>query len=110
MPNPRKPRHFKPGKLAKQQKGLPVTAARLREIYHEARIEQRAATGELTTEERYNKHLDPPLEFEPRCTCSIRQAFLQKDGKTVAEVHFYRRPNGSIAASGLLDPKEVFHN
>jgi hypothetical protein len=86
-----------------------VSRDRLREIFLEAAIEERASKGELTEKVTYNVHVDPPLPFEPPCTHSRMREYYDQSRVKVAEVHFYQRPDGSIGASGLLDPKEVFH-
>jgi len=45
---------------------------------------------------------------EPRCTRSQMVLYATKDGKPVALVHQYRRPDGQIGASGRPDPKRLF--
>lgn len=117
MPTPpnRLRRILKPGKLAQLQaaklKGAQeVSAFQLRKIFHDAAVEERLANGELTTKLVYNVHVEPPLPFEPPCTHSRRIAYYDTYRVKVAEVHFYQRPDGSIAASGMLDPKEVLHD
>jgi hypothetical protein len=105
-----KPRIPKPGPQARKRNSIPVNADALRRLYAEAAIEQREANGDLTTKVVYSKHVDPPLTFAPPCTRSRRKAFFDSNATKVAEVHYYECPDGSIAASGRLDPKEVFHD
>jgi hypothetical protein len=102
-------RTLKPGIQARQKVGRPATAAQLRQIFIHAAIEQREVDGDLTTKIVYNVHVDPPLQFEPPCTHSQRLAYFDQNHKKVAEVHYYVRPDGTIGASGFLDPKEVLH-
>lgn len=42
---------------------------------------------------------------EPVGTVSEMVAYLQADGRRIALVHQYRRPDGTLAASGRPDPK-----
>jgi hypothetical protein len=102
-------RPLRPGPEARQNAGRPVDARELRRLFQVEAIEQREANGELTAKVTYSKHVDPPLEFEPLCTHSRRKAFFNLNRKKVAEVHYYERPDGSIGASGSLDPKEIVH-
>lgn len=79
----------------------------MHQMFRREAFEQRAARGELTTKQVYYHHVDPPLEFEPLCTHSVRLAYFNAARERLAEVHYYERPDGSIGASGVLDPKEV---
>ncbi len=107
---PRRPRRTpKPGQQAQRRAGVEVSADELRKIYVAAAIEQREVNGDLTKERTYHVHVEPPLPFAPPCTHSERWLFCDHQRRRIAEAHCYRRPDGSIAASGLLDPKEVFH-
>jgi hypothetical protein len=100
----------KPGIQAQHKAGRAVSADELRRIFREASIQQRIDSCELKLKILYNVHLDPPLPDEPPCVHSQRRAYLDTDSKKVTEVHCYERPNGTLAASGLLDPKEVVHD
>ena len=71
---------------------------------------RRAANGELTTTIVYNNHLGEPRGDIPDCTWSRRNRYVDLSGTKHAEVHYYVLPDGTIGASGLLDPKEVLHN
>jgi hypothetical protein len=86
-----------------------VSAARLREIFDEAKILERALAGELTPRITYRKPVSPSLPFPPG-THSECTGYFDRNGKQIAEVHCYRLPDDSIGASGKLDPKEVVHN
>ena len=77
-------------------------------MFNEGKIEERASKGELTKKVVSSKHPSPPLAEEPICTESNMIAFVNKHGKSIALVHCYIREDGTIGASGLLDPKEVF--
>lgn len=39
---------------------------------------------------------------------SLMLSYRDEDGREMARVHQYERPDGSIAASGLPDPKRLF--
>jgi hypothetical protein len=109
MPDPpkRRPRIPKPGVQAQHRAGRPVNETELRKLFVAARIEQKEAQGILTTKHTYDRHLAIPPGNEPYCTRSQCKGYFDHHGRKVAEVHYYLRPNGTIAASGLLDPKEV---
>jgi hypothetical protein len=50
------------------------------------------------------------MSGEPFCTLSQRLLYRTVDGdRHVAQAHRYLRPDGSIGASGFVDPKMVLH-
>ena len=109
----RRLRVIKPGQLVKQQArrriGVPVTEGRLRQLFNEARIVERASQGELTIRVLSDNHPSPPLADEPICTQSQLLAYYGPDGKKIAEAHQYLRTDMTIGASGRPDPKEMNH-
>src|SRR5438105_5030891 len=55
------------------------------------------------------RHPSPPRMNEPICTLSQLLAYFDGRGKKVAEAHRFVRPDGTIGASGMPDPKYVLH-
>jgi hypothetical protein len=62
--------------------------------------------GEYTVTTR-SKIPDPPPTFEPPGTMTEEIKYFDEKRKQIAEAHCYRRPDGTIGASGMIDPKEV---
>jgi hypothetical protein len=84
-----------------------ATSSRLIQLFTDARILQRAKTGELTTLIEKDEHPAAPLANEPVCTRSQYLVYYGPEGNIVAEAHRYLRPDGSIGLSGKPDPKVV---
>jgi hypothetical protein len=82
----------------------------MRALFAEARIEERLMAGELRLEERRGtRHAAPAHLAEPPGTISHAVVYLAADGVAQAIAHEYVRPDGSIGASGLRDPKWIRH-
>jgi len=57
------------------------------------------------------RHPSPPLAFEPYCTESQEIYYFDSEtNQEIARAHRYLRPDGTLGASGLPDPKRVFLN
>lgn len=57
------------------------------------------------------RHPSPPAASEPFCTWSQEVSYIDPTtNEEVARAHRYLRPDGTIGASGLPDPKRVVHN
>jgi hypothetical protein len=93
----------------KQPQHLLVSEYKIREIFNNEGYLQRIISGHYTRKLVYDKHRNPPLSFLPFCTHSQRVAYYDGSEK-VAEVHQYLKPDGTIGASGLPDPKELLHD
>jgi hypothetical protein len=76
-------------------------------MFNDGQYVERARAGEFKTVLWVEKHPSPPRANEPYCTISQMIAYLDKDGKRVALVHQYLRPDGRIGASGRPDPKQL---
>lgn len=83
------------------------SARHLRRLFNEGGIWERARAGELTQIVQKERHPSPPRAAEPPCTRSQIITYHDRDGRRVALVHQYIRPDGSIGASGMPDPKEL---
>ena len=85
-----------------------MQARELRRMFNEGRYLQREQEGELVAYTQGNRHPSPPLAFEPYCTISqIVHYYTRSPLKKVAVAHRYLRPDGTIGASGLTDPKAI---
>ena len=84
-----------------------VTEETIRKYFNEGQFLERVRSGELTTILKRNSHPDPPPTGESLCTRSQIVYYYALDGHAVAVVHQYLRPDGTIGASGLPDPKRL---
>jgi hypothetical protein len=86
-----------------------VSADIIRQIFNERRIFEKVQAGEFTSYVKRNKHrTNPPPPGEPLCTWSQIVYYYDGQQKPVAIVHQYLRPDGTLGASGLPDPKRLF--
>lgn len=64
--------------------------------------------GILRTEIVRTSHLKNPAERdEPTCTHSQFVRYSDHNGQWLVEVHRYLRPDGTLGASGMPDPKRL---
>ena len=110
--SPRRRGHIKPGDIARQRKvarkGVAVTAQELFRIFDQSKILQRVKAGELT--ERVLRSGPAAPEYgQPPGTESRYVGYIDRAGEKLAEAHYFRCPDGSIGASGRIDPKIVLH-
>jgi hypothetical protein len=82
----------------------------LRKMFNEGHYLEQAKQGILTSRLMRDSHPSPPRANEPICTRSQYIIFIDRNGKKVAAVHQYLRPDGTLGASGLPDPKELYIN
>lgn len=76
----------------------------LRALFNEHQFYERVLNGSLKA--RITSQKSAPASLgEPAGTVSEMVAYIQEGIGRVALVHQYRRPDGSIAASGMPDPK-----
>jgi len=73
-------------------------------MFNADRIEERAASGELTVVVLVSRDARPELKM-PLGTKSQRIAYVDAHGNHLAVAHRYLRPDNSLAASGRPDPK-----
>lgn len=65
-------------------------------------------SGQLTSTILHDEVLTNPQKNQgPPGTRSKIIRYLNNEGQLVVEVAYYRRPDGSVGASGKLDPKRV---
>jgi hypothetical protein len=98
---------LRPGFHAQRRNAQLVDETEIRRLFIEARIEERFAAGDLTSE--IDSHPIDHAFLDPG-SHTVTEQFFDRNRQKVAEVHYYRQPDGSIGASKLKDPKEVLHN
>ena len=86
-----------------------MSVARSQQIFNESRFIERAAAGELT-EHVASSHLAPPKAGMPPGTLSQIIAYRDQKGDELASAHRYLKPDGTLGASGMPDPKSVMVN
>jgi hypothetical protein len=87
-----------------------IPRSELRSLFNEEGFWERAQYGDLFQTVEEEGHPSPPLAGEPYCTRSQIIAYRDDQGRQVARVHQYLRPDGSLGLSGTPDPYEVFHD
>ena len=75
-----------------------VTAERIRLVFNERSYSDKAKSGLITEHVKRNSHVKPPPKGEPECTHSQIVYYYTPEGKPLAVVHLYRRPDGTIGA------------
>lgn len=80
-------------------------------MFNEGRYHERALAGEFDRKIR-----DRPLDMSKGINNAIEGTVTREEryidkasGEEIARVHYYLRPDGVIAASGLVDPKRLRH-
>ena len=86
-----------------------VPADELRRVFNSLRLDERVASQGYTVVIRDSKHPLKSRAAEPYCTRSEAILYLDPQGNKVAIAHRYLRRDGSLGASGLPDPKCVWH-
>lgn len=84
-----------------------VTADFIREYFNRNNYYQKALNGELITKIKRSDHPEVPPKGEPVCTHSQIVYYFDQNGRPLAVVHQYLRPDGSLGASGQPDPKRI---
>jgi hypothetical protein len=80
----------------------------IRQIFNQRGIFELVKQGKIKTKLKRDSHPLPPPVGEPVCTYSQIVYYYDQEDKPLAIVHQYLRPDGSVGASGLPDPKRVF--
>src|SRR3989304_5176048 len=84
-----------------------VTKDIIRQYFNDGQFFEKAKSGEFSIFTKRSSHPEEPPTGEPVCTWSQIVYYYNEDSKPVAIVHQYLRPDGSIGASGLPDPKRL---
>ncbi len=77
-------------------------------MFNDGRYLTRVKSGELSEKLIREGHPSPPMSKQPPCTRSQIIAYLDGQGRKVAIVHQYLRPDGKLGGSGQPDPKTLF--
>lgn len=83
----------------------PVDADTLRRLFNTGAYWEEARAGRLSQVVKWER--TPALATEPPGTRSQVVAYYDAEGRRVAIVHQYLRPDGMIGGSGRPDPKEL---
>lgn len=75
--------------------------------FNDGQYWEKLLAGELRPELLEDRHPALTTANEPYCTRSQMISYVAPDGKEVARVHQYLRPDGTIGASGRPDPKRL---
>jgi hypothetical protein len=88
-----------------------VTSAELCRIFNEERYAERVEEGELTLVVKKSRitKMQEIRDWIPH-TESQEIHILDKDNNLLVKAHRFLRPDGKLAASGLIDPKRIFLN
>lgn len=82
----------------------------MRDVFNTEGYYARVKSGELIAVTLApDRHPAAPPSGEPHCTRSQMVEYWTRDRQMVALVHQYLRPDGSLGASGLPDPKAIVH-
>lgn len=85
-----------------------VDAWEMRKLFNSSGYYEMAKSGELEANVTRNSHPPYILAPVPFCTWSQTISYRRSsDGQEMARVHQYYRPDGTLGASGLPDPKRL---
>ena len=79
----------------------------MRQKFNDGKFWELVKSGELAAIVTDSRHPALMAAAEPHCTYSQEVSYRDADNTEVARVHQYLRPDGTIGASGLPDPKRV---
>ncbi len=97
-----------------------VSPRAMREAFNQAGFEERVRNGQLRRRTLdYNTHLNRQQRARmnrdertkvpfTRCTRSQMVLYSTREGKPLALVHQYTRPDGELAGSGMPNPHKLF--
>jgi len=80
----------------------------MRERFNTGRYRERLHSGEFSAVVMDECKPRADVATEPLGTMSQMVSYRDKDDNEVACVHQYLRPDGTLGASGLPDPKKLF--
>src|SRR2546426_702993 len=84
-----------------------VSPRELRDLFNAPDGGNRLKRGELIADVVRDRHPSSPKANVPYCTRSQLIVYRDAAGREVATVHQYLRPDGTLGASGLPDPKRL---
>jgi hypothetical protein len=80
----------------------------IQRLFNDGKYAEKVQAGIFKTKIVKDKH--PAPSFLPYCTHSQCLSYHDESGKKIAIVHQYLKPDGTLGASGLPDPKLLIHN
>jgi hypothetical protein len=86
-----------------------VTPEALCKRFNEGQYWEKVTSGELVAVS-LESNVSTLLTDETDTIISESLSYRDKDGNEIARVHQFRRPDGSLAASGKPDPKRLLEN
>jgi len=87
-----------------------VTPDIIRHHFNTSQIFEKMKAGEYHTNLTRDSHPGKIKGREPYCTRSQIVFYYDLDNNLLAVVHQYLRPDGTLGASGLPDPKWLYIN
>ena len=88
-------------------KSVRITEQEIRKLFNDGLYWSRAKQGDLRQILIKEKHPSPPRSSEPICTLSQILSYVDATDNEVALVHQYLRPDKTLGASGIPDPKRL---
>ena len=86
-----------------------MTAEELRILFNRLKLYDAVQRGELSIAIKEDRHPRVPKSGDPHCTHSQMVGYYDAEGREVAVVHQFLRPDGTLGASKRPDPKKVLH-
>jgi hypothetical protein len=80
----------------------------MRKMFHEYQCMQKLANGALRSMVLKQRHSNPITSKQQFCTHSQLVSIQDSNGEEIVRAHQYKRPDGTIGASGLPDPVRLF--
>lgn len=86
-----------------------VPDAEIRRLFNDGPYRQMIAEGRLTPQYLRNAHLTAPEKGNPPCTQRQMIRYLDAEKDPIVEVFQYLRPDQSLGATGMPDPKRLWY-
>ena len=80
----------------------------MREMFHEHQCMQKLANGEFHSVLLKQRHSNPIKSKQQFCTHSQLVSIQDNDGEEIVRAHQYKKPDGTLGASGMPDPVRLF--
>lgn len=78
-------------------------------MFNEGGYWEKVKQGELVAKIIRDGHPTSPKAPVPYCTRSQSISYSDPEGQEIARVHQYLLTDGTLGASGMPDPKRLFH-
>lgn len=80
----------------------------MRKLFHEYQCLQKIANGEFRSILVRQRHSNPITSKQQFCTHSQLVSIQDNSGEEVVRAHQYKKPDGTLGASGMPDPVRLF--